>query len=156
MIQQQCTGLVSMDFNSKYVVPSFLQPWNYETGNVTFSNESTSAASNGTKVPNIDNPCWRDSPKQELYCQFNSQTSLLGMQLAILFTAWQGLSLFIEPIIPWLARVAHRRKEASLLREQGLSKAQQKDAHLRHCQVRDEFHLHNPDNKGLRYVKLVV
>jgi hypothetical protein len=78
------------------------------------------------------------------------------MQLAILFTAWQGLSLFIELIIPWLARVAHRRKEASLLREQGLSKAQQKDAHLRHCQARDEFHLHNPDNKGLRYVKLVV
>ena len=122
MIQQQCTGLASVAFNSKYVVPSFLRPWNYETGNVTFSNESASAASNGTKVPNIDNPCWRDSPKQELYCQFNSQTSLLGMQLAILFTTWQGLSLFIELIIPWLARVAHRRKEAKLLREQGLSR----------------------------------
>ena len=77
MIQQQCTGLVSMDFNSKYVVPSFLRLWNYETGNVTFSNESTSAASNATKVPNIDNPCWRDSTKQERYCQFKSQTSLL-------------------------------------------------------------------------------
>jgi hypothetical protein len=62
----------------------------------------------------------------------------------------------IELIIPWLARVAHHRKEASLLREQGLSKTQQKDTHLRYCQARDEFHLDKSDNKGLRYVKLVV
>ena len=80
LIRDYCTGYASTAFNSLYVVPSRVAPFDYETGDVSFSNESTSPYNNGTHmvtIENIENPCYKESPKQILYCQLGSQMSLL-------------------------------------------------------------------------------
>ena len=79
-IQAYCTGYASTAFNSQYVVPNVVAPFDYETGEVRFSNASSSSYNNGTHIDtiaNIENPCYKKSPKQELYCQLGSQMSLL-------------------------------------------------------------------------------
>jgi len=171
IIQQHCTGFASTAFNSQFVVPQQIGAWDYVTGQVLFSNKSTSSFSNGTDMEtmnNIKNPCWKKSSQQTLYCQLGSQMSLLGVQLGILFGLWQGLSLFFELVVPWLRRTARRRAEAKILNQQGLSISSAKKkpwanesstnlsgAAAGESQAGKE-RLLSSDNKGFRYVKLVV
>lgn len=122
VIQASCTGFRSEAYNSAFVVPHLIEPWDYASGLVKFSNDSTSTylhPTNGTQsMPNIKNPCFKDSPQQTRYCQLGSQMMNLGVQLGILFGLWQLLQLFFELVLPWLNRILQRRKEASVLRQQ--------------------------------------
>ena len=80
VIRDYCTGFASTAFNSMYVVAPVVAPFDYETGRVSFSNETTSTYNNGTHIvpiDNVENPCYKESPKQILYCQLGSQMSLL-------------------------------------------------------------------------------
>lgn len=122
LIQSACTGFRSEAFNSAFVVPHQIEPWDYASGRVKFSNDSTSQyvhPTNGTQsMPNIKNPCFKDAPQQTRYCQLGSQMMNLGVQLGILFGLWQFLQLFFELVLPWLRRINQRRKEAAVLKQQ--------------------------------------
>eukprot|EP00292_Cryptomonas_paramecium_P002530 CAMPEP_0113674588 /NCGR_PEP_ID=MMETSP0038_2-20120614/7508_1 /TAXON_ID=2898 /ORGANISM="Cryptomonas paramecium" /LENGTH=1162 /DNA_ID=CAMNT_0000591197 /DNA_START=7 /DNA_END=3492 /DNA_ORIENTATION=+ /assembly_acc=CAM_ASM_000170 len=123
-ITSYCTGERSVAYNTPYVVPDLVSPFDYARGNVSFTYDAFSTWVNETDgvvhtVANIKNPCYKNAAGFDSYCQLGTSMHNLGVQLALIFTSKSLINKFLELFLPYSTLAIAGYSEQATLARQG-------------------------------------